>query len=149
LPGNNVAYTRAVADGLCRVLDEGLWESFYHESLQRQGVKLVFDPDQVVGHRRPFDFWYFVRQRFHFCRSFAAMRLGWMSTPQRVKYFVGSMALPALLWLRGLLNVARRKRLVGRYLLCTPLIVTYYAAGAFGEMIGYLSGGGRSLEQVE
>jgi hypothetical protein len=110
---------------------------------------LVFDRDLIVGHRRPFDFWYFVRQRFHFCRSFAAMRQRSFSGPERMKYALGSLALPGLLWLRGLSNVARRKRLVGRYLLCTPLIVTYYVVGACGEMIGYLYGGGRSLEQVE
>lgn len=166
LPGNNVAYHRDLALELCRTLDEQRWESFFHDDLVRRGVTLHYDSQLRMLHRRPFDFLYFIGQRFHYCRSFAAMRRCGVAVPVRQgssspelsepsmgwKCFVyagGCVILPALLWLRTLRTLVAKRRFVGRYLLCTPLITIYLLAGAFGEMIGYLFGGNRSLERVE
>lgn len=149
LPGNNVAYRREIASGLCEVLESGRWESFYHDQLIDRGVVLTSEPSMIVYHRRPFYFWYFISQRFHFCRSFAAMRCQSFSIGQRLKYGLGSALLPPLLALRGLRTLMAKKRYVGLYLLCSPLIVVYLVAGAWGEMVGYFFGGGHSLEQIE
>jgi hypothetical protein len=149
LPGNNVAYRRELVGGLCEALDRGLWESFYHQELTKRGVRMNYDPEMLVYHRRPFDFRYFVSQRFHFSRSFAAMRLQFLTAFGRVKYGVGSIALPPLLMLRGLTTLRSKRRFVGRYLACLPVIGFYVTVGALGEMIGYFFGGGNSLEQIE
>jgi glycosyltransferase involved in cell wall biosynthesis len=149
LPGNNVAYRAELVPGLCETLDLGQWESFYHQTLVEKEVAMVFDRDLIVYHRRPFDFWYFVRLRYHFCRSFAGMRLPMLKGMARWKYALGCVALPPVLFLRSLRNLIARKRLVGRYLACSPLIALYFAVGAAGEMTGYLFGGGKSLEKVE
>jgi GT2 family glycosyltransferase len=149
LPGNNVAYSSALVPGLCRILDSGRWESFYHQQLAALGEPLIYDPDLLVYHRRPFDFWYFVAQRFHFSRSFAAMRNQSLSRRGRLAYGLGSAALPPFLILRGLRTLQRKRRFVGQYLLALPLIAAYTCAGAVGEMCGYLLGGGASLARVE
>lgn len=148
-PGNNAAYKREILDGLCETLDEDLWESFYLDELRAKGKKLIYDPEMLLFHRRPFDFAYFNSQRYHFCRSFAEMRsksLGW---PGRIKYGLGSAILPPLLWLRGLQTLRSKRRMVGKYFVCTPLIAFYLCSGAVGEMVGYLFGGGNSLARVE
>jgi hypothetical protein len=149
LPGNNVAYRRTVIDGLVKTLERGQWESFYHEQLTREGTRLLFDPELLVLHQRPFDVGYFVGQRFVFSRSYAAMRNQSLTPAGRLKYGLGSLLLPPLLLARGLATLIRRRRLVGRYLVCLPLITLYVSVGAVGEIIGYLFGGANSLEQIE
>jgi hypothetical protein len=147
--GNNAAYRRDLIDGLCRTLDEGRWESFYHDEMRAEGKKLLYDPAMLLYHSRPFDFMYFVSQRFHFCRSFAEMRRESLGTAGRIKYGIGCAVLPPLLWLRGLQLLRKKQRFIGRYFLCSPLIALYLCSGALGEMNGYLFGGGNSLARVE
>lgn len=149
IPGNNVAYRRELIDGLCETLDADLWESFYYDDLRREGKRLMHDSEMLLYHRRPFDFFYFIGQRFHFCRSYAEMRSQSLNGFGRVKYGLGSAILPPLLWLRGLQTLLKKQRMVGRYILCSPLMAFYLCAGAFGEMIGYFFGGGTSLGRVE
>lgn len=146
---NNVAYRRKFIGGLCQTLESGKWESFYRSQLDERDVKMIYESKMMLYHRRPFDFWYFVTQRYHFCRSFAAMRCQMISATEKMKYGVGSAILPPLLLLRGLRTIVGKRRLVGRYLTCLPLIATYFTAGAVGEMTGYFLGGGTSLERVE
>jgi Glycosyl transferase family 2 len=146
---NNVAYRRKFISGLCQTLESGRWESFYRSQLNESEAKMIYEPKMMLYHRRPFDFWYFVTQRYHFCRSFAAMRCQMISASQKLKYGVGSTLLPPLLLFRGIRTITRKRRLVGRYLTCLPLIATYFTAGALGEMTGYFLGGGTSLERVE
>jgi hypothetical protein len=149
IAGNNAAYRRELIEGLCATLDDGLWESFYHGDLRRDGKLLANDPEMLLYHRRPFDFFYFIGQRYHFCRSFAEMRSQSLNGFGRVKFGVGSLILPLLLWLRGLQTLVKKKRMVGRYFLCSPLIGIYLCSGAVGEMVGYFLGGGGSLARVE
>ena len=149
IPGNNAAYRRELIDGLCETLDADLWESFYYDDLRREGKRLTHDSEMLLYHRRPFDFFYFIGQRFHFCRSYAEMRSQSLNGFGRIKYGLGSAILPPLLWLRGLQTLVKKQRMVGRYILCSPLMAFYLCAGAFGEMIGYFFGGGTSLGRVE
>ena len=41
-----------------------------------------------------------------------------------------------------------RRRTRGKFLLATPLILLYVTVWAFGELVGYVFGGGRSLLKV-
>jgi hypothetical protein len=149
LPSNNVAYSREMLDGLCTVLDRGLWESFYYEQLVARGVPLISAPEMIVYHRRPFGIGYFIRQRYYYCRAFAGMRRQFLTKSGRVRYALGSVFLPGLLLLRGLLTLLQKRRFVRRYIQSLPLITVYVTAGAIGEMVGYVAGGGTSLEKVE
>lgn len=149
VPGNNAAYRRKLVDPLCDTLTRGSWESFHLEGPEGDHLAISMDANMLIRHGRPFDFAYFVSQRFHFCRSFAQMRRERMSRAVRCVYGFGCVLLPPMLWWRALRALLAKRRLVGKYLLCTPLISIYLTAGAFGEMIGYFFGGGTSLERVE
>lgn len=149
LPGNNIAFHRALREGLVETLERDRWGGFYTRTLGALGVPMRFAPEMVIYHRRPFNVRYFLRQRYHFSRAFAGMRCQQFGTGRRLAYGLGSLLLPPLLTGRGLRTIWRKGRHVGRYLSCLPLIVLYFTVGAFGEMTGYLLGGGNSLECVE
>ena len=149
VPGNNVAYRRDTAEEIARTLGEGLWESFALPSLEKRGAHFSFDPDMVVNHARPFDFRYFLSQRYHFCRAFAGMRLASMPGSKRWIYACGSLILPIFLFWRALRNLLERRRLIGRFLICSPLILFYFVVGALGEMAGYAFGSADNLRYVE
>lgn len=148
-PGNNIAYRREHLAGLIATLEEGRWESFYHHRLQAAGAQVVFDPQLVIVHQRPFGCRYFMCQRFHFSRSFAAMRVQSLPSSARLAYGLGSLGLPPLLLWRVGHALWARPRLVHLFLLCLPLIGMYVSVGALGEMTGYILGGADSLERVE
>ena len=149
IPGNNMACRRDAAEEIAATLEADLWESFVFAELRRGGVRMEFDRDMLVYHRRPFGIRYFIGQRYYFCRSFAAMRCRKLGRSGRLKYAAGTLALPLLLPARAFGNLLLRGRLIGRFLLCSPLIFAYFAAGAMGELAGYLRGAGTSLQHVE
>jgi hypothetical protein len=149
VPGNNVAYRHDTAEEIARALADGLWESFALPSLEKRGVRFAFDPDMLVKHARPYDFNYFVVQRYHFCRAFAGMRLGSLPGGRRWIYAGGSVVLPVFLFWRALRNLVARRRLIGQFLICSPLILFYFVVGAVGEMAGYAFGSTDSLRYVE
>jgi len=149
LAGNNVAYRRELCDDLVQTLEAQRWESFYHIEVIENGKVFWLDPNMVVAHNRPFDIFYFLAQRYYFCRSYAGMRWSSPSMMHRLIYGLGSVVLPPMLWLRSLRDLMKKKRYVARYVCLTPLIILYFIAGALGEMAGYFFGSQRSLERVE
>ena len=149
LPGNNIAYKRPHLLRHARVLDEGKWESWINDLLRADGVPIASTNSMVVRHIKTFRFSYFLSQRFHFARSYAGMRRADQSWAKRVFYGVGSLALPVLLTLRVVKTVVAKKRHLGRFLLVSPIVALFLTVGAFGEMVGYLIGSGKSLDHVE
>ncbi len=149
LPGNNIAYKRPHLLRHARVLDEGKWESWLNDRLRADGVPIASTNRAIVRHIKPFRLGDFLAQRFHFARSYAGMRRVEQSRIQRLVYGFGSLALPALLMLRVTRNAFQKRRHLGRFVLCAPLIALFLTVGSFGEMLGYLFGPGRSLEKVE
>ena len=149
LPGNNIAYKRPHLLKHARMLDEGKWESWINDRLRADGVAIASTNRAVVRHIKPFRLGYFLVQRFHFARSYAGMRRGDQSSAKRLIYGVGSLALPPLLLLRVSKTALAKKRHLGRFVACLPLLALFFAVGAAGEMAGYLIGPGDSLDRVE
>ena len=149
LPGNNIAYKRDHLLKHAHVLDEGKWESWINDRLRADGVPIASTNRAVVRHIKTFRLGYFLSQRFHFARSYAGMRRVDQSWAKRLIYGVGSMALPGLLLARIARQAVGKRRNLGRFAACLPLIALFLTVGAAGEMIGYLIGPGRSLERVE
>jgi hypothetical protein len=149
LPGNNIAYKRPHLLRHAHLLDEGRWESWINDRLRADGVPLRSTNRMVVWHIKPFRAMSFLAQRFHFARSFAGMRRADQSWPRRLLYGAGSAALPALLLARITRQVLTKRRHLGRFAACLPLLGLFLTVGAAGEMVGYLFGPGRSLERVE
>jgi hypothetical protein len=149
LPGNNIAYKRPHLLRHARVLDDGKWESWINDRLRADGVELRSTNRMVVRHIKPFRLGYFLTQRFHFARSYAGMRRDSQSWPKRIMYGSGSLLLPALLLARVTRTVVNKRRHIGQFLACSPLVALFLSIGALGEMTGYFLGPGRSLERVE
>lgn len=149
LPGNNIAYRRSELLRHARVLDDGKWESWINERLHADGVPIASTNRIVVHHIKPFRLVDFLVQRFHFSRSFAGMRRPDQTPMQRLIYGLGSLALPAILLARIARTALGKRRHLGHFAACLPLLALFLTVGALGEMIGYLIGPGRSLERVE
>lgn len=149
LPGNNIAYKRHDLMRHASVLDEGKWESWINDRLRADGIPIAASNAMVVRHIKPFRLGYFLRQRFHFSRSYAGMRRADQTFVERLVYGVGSLTLPAILMARVTRTVLAKKRNLGKFVSVSPLVVLFMTVGACGEMVGYLFGSGDSLEKVE
>jgi hypothetical protein len=147
LPGMNVSYSRAAVAAMGEFLDRGLWETWLHPYLRHAGFELWSDPELVILHVKDFGVGEFLAQRYHFARSYAGLRnpeLGW----KRIAYCIGSPLLVPLVSYRITRNVFTRRRHRREFVLASPLVVLYATAWAWGEMVGYAAGGGRSLLRV-
>jgi hypothetical protein len=149
LPGNNIAYKRPHLLRHVQVLEQGKWESWINDRLRADGIPLAANNAMVVHHIKSFRLGYFLRQRFHFARSYAGMRRVEQTWPRRIVYGGGSLVLPALLLARVTHTVLKKRRHLARFATAAPLVALFLTVGAFGEMVGYLVGPGRSLEKVE
>jgi len=149
LPGNNSAYRKSSLEALDASLLNNYWESFIQSELRARGERLLVVPSIVVCKEKRFTFTYFMRQRFHFSRSFAGMRRTQLSNGRRLMYLAGSPLIPALMLWRIGREVFRKKRLRMHFLLSIPLLTAFLTSYAAGEFAGYLSGGGDSLSKVE
>lgn len=149
LPGNNIAYKRDHLMRHAEVLDDGKWESWINDRLREEGVPIASTNRAVVRHIKSFRLGYFLTQRFHFAKSYAGMRRVDQSWAKRFVYGVGSMALPALLLARATRLALKKRRHLGMFAACMPLLALFFTVGAFGEMAGYLIGPGSSLDRVE
>lgn len=149
IPGNNIAYKRPHLLKHARLLDEGKWESWINDRLRADGVAIASTNRAIVRHIKPFRLGYFLVQRFHFARSYAGMRRTDQSWAKRVIFGFGSLILPPLLLARVSKTVFAKKRHLGKFVACLPLIALFMSVGAVGEMMGYFLGAGRSLDRVE
>ena len=149
ITGNNTVYDRHVLERLGPALHDEVWEAFLHQRISDLGVPFHSAPDLVVRHKKEFGYLYFLAQRYHYSRSFAAMRLAAAPRWKRFAYACGAVLLPALLMSRITADVFRKRFYLPRFLLALPVLATFLGAWSVGEAVGALSGGGRSLAEVE
>jgi glycosyltransferase involved in cell wall biosynthesis len=149
LPGNNIAFKQGVLKKHLANLDHGYWEAFLYSKLRSENATLFSDPKIVVYHRGPFDYLYYLRQRYLFSRAYAGTQRDVMPKSRRIIYFLASPLLPALLLARIGKRVFQKKCRPGKFLLCLPLLIPVSFVYILGEVIGYLRGPGDSLLKVE
>lgn len=149
LNGANIAYRREVLLSHDDLLGQGYWEASLHPALLRERIKLCSAPNMVVHHCGPFDYRYYLGQRFLFSRAFSGARAKSMSLAQRAAYLVLAPMLPALLYGRIARRVWSRRRLRERFVLATPLILPALVVFVAGEWVGFLCGPGDALLKVE
>ena len=148
LPGNNAAYRRSVLDEVGADSYGRLWEHFWHDEILKRGHKFRCQSEMVVYHNRPFGFAEYVRQRFHYSRSFAAMRGAREGRGRRAARAAATIVLPAVLILRIGGQILRKGRHLDKPVLSLPLLVPFTISWAVGELVGALFGQGHSLSQV-
>jgi GT2 family glycosyltransferase len=147
LPGMNVCYDRRAIEAMSDLLREGRWETWLHTRLRERGLSLRHEPDAVLVHHMDFGVRDFAAQRFHYSRSYAAMRNPDLGS-RRVLYVLASPLLVPVLYARVAANVFRARRHRRQFALASPLLLLYVTVTAAGEAIGYAFGGGRSLLKV-
>lgn len=148
LPAQNVSYKRDALAGIRELLLSGAWEPLWHWQLVSQGAELCRDPSVVVTLRTHFTVAGFVRERFHYARSFAGQRLAGAPWPRRAAFAVAAVLLPPLLLARMAGQLLPKRRALGRLACSVPYLVLFACAWAAGECVGYAAGPGTSASRV-
>ena len=149
LPGNNVAFRRDLLLKHLEQLREGYWEAFLYSRLAQEKAVLKSVPEMAVYHRGPFDYGYYLGQRYLFSRAYAGARRNVMPASRKIVYALLSPALPALLLARISARVWQKKHRIGKYIQTLPLIAPATVVYIFGELMGYVFGPGDALMKVE
>jgi len=145
----NAAYRKETLDANLAVLSEGYWEAALHPKLFAEGARFRGVPGMIVYHRGPFDYFYYVRQRYLFSRAFAGARRGTISAAKRAVYLLAAPAIPFVLLARMASRVLAKRCHPGKFLLCMPLLIPAMTSYVFGEWMGYAFGPGDALMEVE
>ncbi len=149
ITGNNTSYQRSVIEQVDESLKRDYWEYFLQAELKRMDVKFLSVPSLVISHKKEFGFFYFLSQRFHYSRSFAAMRKQKLTVAEQISYLFYTPVLPFHLIWRIARNVKRKKRNRKEFFLSLPLLLIFMGSYALGELAGQLFGSGNSLFKVE
>ncbi len=145
----NAAYRRQALESNVARLADGYWEATLHPRLLREGTRFRRVPEMVVYHRGPFDYFYYLRQRYLFSRAFAGARRGTLSVAKRAAYLLAAPVIPILLLARIGSRVFSKKCHQGKFLLSLPLLIPALTSYVFGEWMGYAFGPGQALMEVE
>jgi glycosyltransferase involved in cell wall biosynthesis len=145
----NIVYPRQLLLEHVSLLDEGYWPMTLHPTLLAKGHKLLSVPQMVVHHRGPFDFGYYLHQRFLFSRAFAGVRAQGQSPTRRLAYLVAAPVIPLMLLMRISRTVLRKQCRVPQFVRTLPLTVPALVVLVAGEWIGCLLGPGNALSEVE
>jgi glycosyltransferase involved in cell wall biosynthesis len=149
LNGANIAYTRGVLLKYREFLSGGYWEASLHPRLMAGGVKFRAAPEMLVHHRGPFDYGYYLRQRYWFSRAYAGARSQHLPASRKMVYLVAAPLAPFLLLARMAARVLARRCRVKKFALSIPLLIPALFAYVAGECMGYLAGPGEALSKVE
>ncbi len=145
----NAAYRRETLNSNLSLLGAGYWEAALHPKLLAEGARFRSVSRMIIYHRGPFDYGYYVKQRYLFSRAFAGARRGTVSTAKRAVYLVAAPAIPFLLLARIGSRVLAKKCHPGKFLLSLPLLIPAMTSYVCGEWMGYAFGPGTALLQVE
>ena len=148
LNGANTAYRRSFLMKHRDAMRRGYWEVEVHPLLEREGRLRGF---QALGvhHTGPFDFLYYLRQRFLLARVWGAMQRDKVSPAKRLFYLVFAPLFPFLLFARIASRVRQSGKFFGAFASASPLLVPVTFAYVAGEWSGYALGFGNALEEVE
>jgi hypothetical protein len=145
----NIVYRRSVLLDHLHLLDGGYWPMTLHPTLRGKGIRFLSVPEMVVYHRGPFDFGYYLRQRFLFSRAYAGVRARGRGPWWRLAYLLGAPVMPVILLGRMTKRVLEKRRRVRQFLLSLPLTIPALVVLAAGEWTGCLLGPGDALSKVE
>jgi hypothetical protein len=148
LNGANIAYDRARLLTHRAALDTGYWEVVLHPRLAQEGRFRAVDAMRA-RHTGPFDFGYYLRQRYLLSRVWGGTHRDIASAPVRVAHIVLAPVLPFAMLARIAVCVSRAGRHAGHLVAALPMLFMVMCALTLGETIGYLMGPGRALEAVE
>lgn len=145
----NIVYRRKVLTDHVHLLDEGYWQMTLHGTLVEEGVRFFSVPDMVVRHLGPWNFFYYMHQRFLFSRAYGGVRAQSQSPVRRIAYLLGAPIIPVMLLIRMARTVREKRCRVPEFYRTLPLIVPALVVLVAGEWVGCLIGPGDALDRVE
>ncbi len=148
LNGANIAYSREKVLAHREVLDDGYWEVVLHPPLARDG-RFRAVPEMGAHHTGPFDFSYYLRQRYLLSRVWGGSQKEQGSLANRVIHLLAGPIFPLFLLARITSRVLEKGTHTGKFLKALPLLVPVVCVYTLGEWLGYLLGPGDALEEVE
>jgi hypothetical protein len=148
LNGANIAYDHRRLLGHRGVLDSGYWEVVLHPVLARDGTFRALNAMGAV-HTGPFDFGYYLRQRYLLSRVWGGTQKKRVSAAVALAHIAVAPLFPFMMLARIAARVAPRPALRGRFVAALPMLFVAMCALTIGETLGYLFGPGRALEEVE
>lgn len=137
----NVSYKITALDKI-----RPIWQEIFHQdsvngALRSKGEKIALAPRAVVyQNRQGLRLGSAMRERFVWGRSYAATRAGLANTSMRIVWAVFAPALPLLLLLRMTKMAVAKRRTLGAYVACLPILVLLVISSAAGEFTGYVTG---------
>ncbi len=138
LAGDNVSY---LADALHRYADvyrDGFWETFVHDRMRQDGLRLEWIDDRVVRMCPVPSVGSFSRQRYRHGRIFGQMRSHDMPGRAKLTRILASPVVPFLLAARAARPVRGRQGLMTTFIAALPLTLWFFTCWTFGELVGYL-----------
>ena len=148
LNGANIAYSRDKVLKHLDVLDDGYWEVVLHPPLAKDG-KFRAVPEMGAHHTGPFDFSYYLRQRYLLSRVWGGSQKEKGTTANRVIHLLAGPIFPLFLLARIASRVLEKGTRTGKFILALPLLIPVVCVYTLGEWLGYLLGTGSALEEVE
>ena len=148
LNGANIAYRREYLLKYKDLLATGYWEVVLHPNLVKEGLLRAVNA-MGAYHTGPFDYRYYLGQRYLLSRVWGGTRREKVGPGKRLVYLLAAPVFPILLLGRIASRVFKSRHRVGKFLLAIPLLVPVVVAYVIGEWLGYLVGVGDALERVE
>jgi glycosyltransferase involved in cell wall biosynthesis len=148
LNGANIAYPQEMLARHTEKLTEGYWEVVLHPVISQEG-RFRSVPAMGVRHTGPFDYRYYLRQRYLLSRVWGGTQRQKVSPGRRLLYLVVAPILPLLLLIRIARRAVEKRRYLRKFLQTVPLMIPVSVAYVWGEWLGYLAGMGDALEWVE
>ena len=150
LPGHNSAYKQPLlleyGPELAAMLEA---ECFLHQDLREKGHQVYFEPRARTCHLNYSNPLSWIPAHFYGSRLFASARVryGRWGLKERLAYGGAAVLIP-LVRLRRLWAKARTTLGARRFLRLLPVVGAVLVVSAVGEMAGYLSGPGRSVQEL-
>ena len=141
------AYSRALLLQYTEEMKAGFWESGLYPRLLADGVRFHAAAGMIVYKCGPYNYIYYLRQRYWISRAYAGTRgLGFFA---KAVYLVASPLLPLLLLARIAVRVLQKNCHLVKFVLSLPLLAPLMIVYVAGEIVGYLAGPGNALLNVE
>jgi len=148
LNGANIAYSRSKLLKLEHLLTAGYWEIALHPELSKLGAFRAV-PGMGAHHTGPFDFGYYLGQRYLLSRVWGGTQRETAGIGKRLTYLIAAPVFPLLLLARIARRVLESGRRIPKFLMALPLLIPVTCTYVWGEWRGYLAGVGDALERVE
>jgi glycosyltransferase involved in cell wall biosynthesis len=139
LAGNHVSYTAELVRETLGAMKGGYWKVFFHEDLEKHGVRSLFDPELSIARVQAESFAQFSFRYFRNGREFACRRVSRISSSSRLLHAITVPLLPPLLLYRRLRAVWPKRTRRMRLALSIPLLAVSVTAWSAGEIAGYVT----------